>query len=684
MSMQTKPRFSARISALALGIALSFGTAQAYQVSNGKIYDAANQRVQLRGVNWFGFETHNHVAHGLWARNAEAMIAQMKTLGVNAVRIPVAPNTLHGAAVNSVDFGLNPALAGKNSVQALDYILEKLNQAGILILLDHHRPDDNAISALWYTDSYSEAQWLADLTFMAERYKHLPYFFGIELKNEPHGRVTWGTGSPTTDWNLAAERASQAVLAAHPELVVFVAGIQDQANCSGSTQHFWGGSLEPLRCMPLNIPANKLVLAPHLYGPDVYLQPYFSAAEFPANMPAIWNTHFGFAKDLGYSVVPTEFGSRYGHDGGLAQDKVWFDAAVDWMAQKDMRDGFFWSWNPNSGDTGGLLQNDWASVWGDKLAKLHTLWGYAAQPPVPTDTQPPVLQSANIQGSRLILVYNEVLQASSVPSASQFVVRIAQQTSAVQSVRVENSSVILTLSNSAQYAQAVELAYNGNTLADQAGHGAANFSGFAVTNNASAPSPEPTPNPDLLVGDELRVTRHVDSDWGTGYCVSYAVKNMSTRAGRWETSFGFIDRLDSAWSAKVAVEGTSLRAQGEGWNITLQPDQEVGYGYCATRPQTPSPSPSPSPAPIPVDGNFKIQVNITNDWGAGYCSEVRVTNTGTALTPWSTTVPMQGTLTTSWSARVQSAQGSLSAVGEDWNAYLQPGANTAFGFCANR
>lgn len=680
MSMKTKTRCSMRLGALALGTALSFGTAQAYQVSNGKIYDAANQRVQLRGVNWFGFETHNHVAHGLWARNAEDMIAQMKTLGINAVRIPVAPNTLRGSAVSSVDLALNPALAGKNSLQALDYILEKLNQAGMFILLDHHRPDDNAISELWYTDGYSEAQWIADLTFMAARYKHLPYFFGIDLKNEPHGRVTWGTGSLTTDWNLAAERASHAVLEAHPDLVVFVAGIQDQASCSGSTPHFWGGSLEPLRCMPLNIPANKLVLAPHFYGPDVYLQPYFSAADFPANMPAIWNTHFGFAKDLGYSVIPTEFGSRYGHDGGLDQDKVWFDAAVDWMVQKDMRDGFFWSWNPNSGDTGGLLQNDWAGVWSDKLAKLHTLWGYGAQPPqpVPTDTQPPVLQSANIQGNRLTLVYNEILKASSVPSASQFVVRIAQQTSAAQSVRVENSSVILTLSNSAQYAQAVELAYHGNTLEDQAGNDAASFSGFAVTNNASAPSPEPTPSPDLLTGDELRVTRHVDSDWGTGYCVSYAVKNMSTRAGRWETSFGFVDRLDSAWSARVDVEGASLRAQGEGWNTSLQPGQEVSYGYCATRLQP------PSPAPIPGEGSFQVQVNVTNDWGAGYCSEVRVTNTGTALAPWSATVPVQGRLTSSWSARVQSAQGSLSAVGEDWNTYLQPGASTAFGFCANR
>jgi hypothetical protein len=28
-------------------------------------------------------------------------------------------------------------------------------------------------------------------------------------------------------------------------------------------------------------------------GPTVYVQPYFNAANYPANLPAIWNSHFG-------------------------------------------------------------------------------------------------------------------------------------------------------------------------------------------------------------------------------------------------------------------------------------------------------------------------------------------------------------------------------------------------------
>ena len=63
-----------------------------------------------------------------------------------------------------------------------------------------------------------------------------------------------------------------------------------------------------------------MVLSPHVYGPDVYAQPYFSDANFPDNMPTIWNTHFGFAKPAGYALASTEWGGRYGN-GGQTKDR---------------------------------------------------------------------------------------------------------------------------------------------------------------------------------------------------------------------------------------------------------------------------------------------------------------------------------------------------------------------------
>ncbi|GIV75732.1 MAG: hypothetical protein KatS3mg050_0126 [Litorilinea sp.] len=370
---------------------------QGYTVQGNQILDPAGTPLLLRGVSWFGFETHEHVVHGLWARNWQAMITQMADLGFNAVRIPVCPATLQDSPVSSIDYSRNPDLQGLTSLAILDRLLQAFDQQGFYILLDHHRPDCNAISELWYTESYSEEQWIDDLVFMAQRYSHLAHFLGIDLKNEPHGAATWGTGNPATDWDLAAARAAAAVLAANPNLLIFVEGIQENPTCSGDQNHWWGGNLEPLACTPLAIPREKLVLSPHVYGPDVYVQPYFNHADFPANLPAIWEAHFGqFADD--YPVVIGEFGGRYGH-GGDPRDRTWQDALVDYLVQKGIRSSFYWSWNANSGDTGGILQDDWNQVWSDKVALLHRLWGLDGTPlpspsPSPSATASPPASTA--------------------------------------------------------------------------------------------------------------------------------------------------------------------------------------------------------------------------------------------------------------------------------------------------
>jgi aryl-phospho-beta-D-glucosidase BglC (GH1 family) len=108
-----------------------------YTASTGNVYQD-NLPIKLKGINWFGFETNDHVVHGLWARNWQSMIIQMKSLGFNAVRLPICPATLQGSSVSTINYSLNPDLNGLNSLQILDKILNELNAQGMYILLDHH------------------------------------------------------------------------------------------------------------------------------------------------------------------------------------------------------------------------------------------------------------------------------------------------------------------------------------------------------------------------------------------------------------------------------------------------------------------------------------------------------------------------------------------------------------------
>jgi GH18 family chitinase/aryl-phospho-beta-D-glucosidase BglC (GH1 family) len=358
--------------------------AAAYTVEDGRVRDGDGNSVQLQGVSWFGFETDNHVVHGLWTRNWKDMIAQIRDLGFNSVRIPFCPGTLRGVTTSSIDTYKNPELAGKNSLEILDMVVEEFDRNGIHILMDHHRPDCQSISTLWYVEGYSERQWIDDLVFVADRYSNLDFFMGIDLKNEPHGDATWGTGNAATDWDGAAERAAAEILAANPNILIFVEGIESNPVCTGDVGHWWGGNLEPLNCAPLDIPMSQLVLSPHVYGPDVFAQPYFNDSDFPENMPAIWDAHFGQFHEKGYAIAIGEYGGRYGN-GGDPRDKVWQNAFVDYMIDRGMGDAYYWSFNPNSSDTGGILQDDWTTVHEDKMQLLNRFWAGGSSEPACAD-----------------------------------------------------------------------------------------------------------------------------------------------------------------------------------------------------------------------------------------------------------------------------------------------------------
>src|ERR1700738_1633089 len=50
---------------------------QGYWHTHGtQILDANNQPVRIAGVNWFGFETTDYVAHGLQYRSYKSILAQ--------------------------------------------------------------------------------------------------------------------------------------------------------------------------------------------------------------------------------------------------------------------------------------------------------------------------------------------------------------------------------------------------------------------------------------------------------------------------------------------------------------------------------------------------------------------------------------------------------------------------------
>ncbi len=245
--------------------------------AGAKIVDRDGREFVIQGVNWFGFETANHVPHGLWSRDYREMLAQIASLGFNTIRLPFSIQSVRAQSFTGVDFsaGRNAALAGKTPIEAMDVIVEEAERQGLLVLLDNHSAsDDTFMHGLWYgIDGYTEEDWVDTWRALATRHRTRRNVIGADLKNEPHGPATWGTGG-ATDWRRAAERAGNAVHAIAPHWLIVVEGVEGPVHGQLLDRHWWGGNLEGVRHSPVRLDRpNKLVYSPHEYGPSVFAQP---------------------------------------------------------------------------------------------------------------------------------------------------------------------------------------------------------------------------------------------------------------------------------------------------------------------------------------------------------------------------------------------------------------------------
>ncbi|MEM0989900.1 MAG: Calx-beta domain-containing protein [Pseudomonadota bacterium] len=114
---------------------------------------------------------------------------------------------------------------------------------------------------------------------------------------------------------------------------------------------------------------DKLVYSPHDYPASVFQQPWFTDG---SNLYDVFRANWGFIYEEGIApILLGEFGSRLQNPADLP----WADAITAYLGGDFNGDGVndlnagdagpsfaWWSWNPNSGDTGGYLLDDWVSV----------------------------------------------------------------------------------------------------------------------------------------------------------------------------------------------------------------------------------------------------------------------------------------------------------------------------------
>ncbi len=378
-------------------------------VSGNKIVDEANNQVWLTGTNWFGYNASERVFHGLWSGNITQITKAMADRGINIVRVPVSTQLLlewkagQTVANPNVNTYANPELLGKNNLQIFDYWLQLCEQFGIKVMLDVHSAEaDNSghIHPVWWKGSITTELFYQAWEWVTDRYKNNDTIVAMDVKNEPHGtpnqppRAKWDNSSDQDNFKYACETAGRRILAINPNVLVLCEGIEvyprpGETWSSPNTDpdlspnyfyNWWGGNLRGVRDFPVNLGANQdqLVYSPHDYGPLVFDQPWFQKPFDKASLTTdVWRPNWLYIHENGTApLLIGEWGGRLGQD--VRQDR-WMTALRDLIVENGLHQTF-WVLNPNSGDTGGLLLDDWRT-WDEQKYNLlkPALWQYGGK-----------------------------------------------------------------------------------------------------------------------------------------------------------------------------------------------------------------------------------------------------------------------------------------------------------------
>ncbi|WP_434391503.1 DUF1592 domain-containing protein [Melittangium boletus] len=134
-------------------------------------------------------------------------------------------------------------------------------------------------------------------------------------------------------------------------------------------------------------------------------------------------------------------------------------------------------------------------------------------------------------------------------------------------------------------------------------------------------------------------------------------------------------------------------------SLTQLPRFTQRWGAVAAMPAPPPPTgtiPVPTPPETipgtggqtpqpPTMGGVQVSTKVQDDWGGGYCHNVKVTNTSSSETNWRISLQVEGTIFNAWNATYKlTGAGVVEFTGVDWNGRLSPGNSASFGFCASR
>ena len=368
-------------------------------VEGNKIVDSEGKEVWLTGVNWFGYNTGTNIFDGIWNADLNTSIQSIADHGFNLIRIPMSAELIlqwKGGTYPTANYNhaTNYYLESMNSLEIFDYVIGQCRANGLKIMIDIHCAKTDAMghmANMWYNGDITTEKYQEALVWMAERYAKDDTIIAYDLKNEPHGKpyetdkAIWNDSKDKNNWKYVAEQTALMVLEKNPNVLIMVEGIEiypidiktngDFSSTNDKDYYFnwWGGNLRGVADYPIDLGKyqDQLVYSPHDYGPTVYEQPWFKGGyNYSSLYEDCWHDNWLYIHEDGTAPL------LIGEWGGFMREPN-----LTWMTHMRTLIGnynlhhTFWCFNANSGDTGGLVLDDFKTWDEEKYAFVkEVLW----------------------------------------------------------------------------------------------------------------------------------------------------------------------------------------------------------------------------------------------------------------------------------------------------------------------
>lgn len=664
------------------------------RVEGNQIVTAEGEPVWLTGANWFGFNTSERILHGLWSVNLEDTLANIAGRGINILRVPISTELLYEwqqgyESPATVNESVNPGLAGATSLDVFDAMIAGSKAVGLKILLDVHSAEaDNSghVAPMWYKGDITPEIFFSTWEWVVERYKNDDTIIAVDLENEPHGLpwsgsdfAKWDDSQDVNNWKYACEKASNLILDINPKMLIMCEGIEvypkdgvtwtsmDEDDYHGN---WWGGNLRGVRDLPVDLGERQgqFMYSPHDYGPLVFDQPWFYEGFNKDTLyEDVWKDNWMFIHEE--NISPLLIGEWGGFMDGAGNEK-WI-RAIGELIQEHRLHHTFWCFNPNSGDTGGLVGYDWTTWDEEKYAVLEpTLWKNEQGKFIGLDRVVPLGSAATGVSLGDYLASTVSAVTIQTPASGSYALTGSELSVAYQASKVAAVDVYL---NNQLVQGAVSASPVAVTLPASEGEVSIRLVGLDETGQALGASDSivvnvvdelplqpqislvnPSANATLESGGSVLV--EVALNDAAGFMLDFAGEQIQVEGSQY-----LLDLLVPAGDYLLTV--TALDSDGA--------SLEVSDSLSLTLRE-------------PASAFLSCEVGNLDSWDGGFViNAITVTNTGAqTISDWKVLLefPVPVTFSQGWSAQYETLSDTeISASGVEYNRQLAPGQSVSFG-----